>query len=1475
MKRIWLTLLALAPVSAIFAVDIWGTGEVPRLTDPANAPQTIEEIWSDYERHYDKHNPLEAKVHKTWERNDGRVVVNWVQLTVGTFQGKKALVCGYWAYPKGAKNLPGIVMFHGGPQTAGEEGAVNWARLGYACFHPNHNDNVEMHGEAKGLPNTDWSAANAWGTKGPYGFAADATTIDAVPSPRNNWQFPRQMSGRRITTFMTRQPQVDPKRIGVRGHSTGGTLTTYVAIDPRVTAVVPSVGGVGGFMDPHPVVTGNVRPGIIRGKEQRKLYDETLESRTYWEHMHAPVLLLGASNDFNAPDWNCLEAMKRATVDKRYISCANYNHRFPPETMAADYLWFQDKLKGEFTFPPTPGAELILDRADGIPVFRVTPPETGLALKRVEMFYTDGRNPLTRFWLTGDPEKNADGTWETACPVMHLDEPLFAFANVIYAIDPIQAPNHRYHGLSEMAATSDYAYAWPDQLQAAGIKAVPAKNRMVDDFSAGLRDWGGDLRNGHWWNIDTRKIADARFLGPKGAELVLEVNSPAPGQILGVVVERQFMEANFREHAFYGFSELPGQGWNTVRIKTSDLRNPYGWPLDDWHKLSRLALMSGPSLKRLVERNYAPAARAVAKRQEGRQTKYVVNVGEVPDKVSGWDESYYKEAGDEYTTFNMVSKDDLLARRRFRNLRWEGGTYVARTKPYEREIYVHPETGALENALTKVAYDLERGVFSVVNKADGAVIIRDAVASANQSAFVGPADRTWKKAAVSDALGEGQSLSVTTPGKELDLIQVFTLYADRAAVVLQSGVRSKSANPVRIKELAVLDNAKVWPDIEPHEEPKTLDGMAGWDHFQETKTRVEDGARRWSHNNLLYTFKQKSKRRSLVFGGLVYRDFAAIAAIDNGIVRLRSEDPVGRRVDAGQVYMPEDRFYLDGSKTDIFDLVETYGRAVASINDVQVKAYTFPTVCAWYAFGYFHGKGGTFYAQNPDAGNNTPTCVKEIDIAKETGFLNYAPVAIRLVPDKYLGDTEQGWWDDAHWQKFGHYKAPYETSEKYCRAVLERGGLPFTYFQTGLPSDDYAKAFPGHMMRNDISELDKLHMHHVPYVTFDYTDKGFQKHLKRVWGNLRKAGLKGVMFDYPETAWRKEGGFEDEYTTCAAAYRKVFEIAREGLGPEAFLHERNLGWPNVSNSDGTKRGTAIGDGVPIPVLDNCIGLVNSQRVMGDTVDFKPEQVRRCGLRWYKCRTLYAYDMDAKAISKDPEQRRAMLTMVYMVSGRLLLGTGFANMTPAMVHDLSRTFPYHTQRKSARPIDLLLRDVPMVYDFDVTGDWHQLCLYNGQSTKEPVTVSVPLSGTRADGALGLDADAEYYLYDFWNNLFPGKLKGTHTLQQKLRGGEARMLSIHRAQEVPQFLSTSRHVMQGYLDLVKKPAWKKEARVLEGVSAVVANDPYELVFACNGRNPIETRAFTGEAVLGWKDKENGIGVLTLKTAENADVQWSIRF
>lgn len=130
-------------------------------------------------------------------------------------------------------------------------------------------------------------------------------------------------------------------------------------------------------------------------------------------------------------------------------------------------------------------------------------------------------------------------------------------------------------------------------------------------------------------------------------------------------------------------------------------------------------------------------------------------------------------------------------------------------------------------------------------------------------------------------------------------------------------------------------------------------------------------------------------------------------------------------------------------------------------------------------------------------------------------------------------------------------------------------GIPYIYMQLGMPSDDFARKYPQYMLFNDSSEVDKLepsrknrrqkHPHNQPYVTYDYTDKEFSKHFVKTWRKLADDGIRGVKVDYPASAWRPEGGFDDRYATTNAAYRRAFELLREALGDDAFIDERNMG----------------------------------------------------------------------------------------------------------------------------------------------------------------------------------------------------------------------------------------------------------------------------------------------------------------------------
>jgi len=65
--------------------------------------------------------------------------------------------------------------------------------------------------------------------------------------------------------------------------------------------------------------------------------------------------------------------------------------------------------------------------------------------------------------------------------------------------------------------------------------------------------------------------------------------------------------------------------------------------------------------------------------------------------------------------------------------------------------------------------------------------------------------------------------------------------------------------------------------------------------------------------------------------------------------------------------------------------------------------------------------------------NNSKALIAELEMAQKAGVTKYTKVAIRLEPDTYCyqdGNTEQGWWDDAHWQKAGYLTAAGKVAPK-------------------------------------------------------------------------------------------------------------------------------------------------------------------------------------------------------------------------------------------------------------------------------------------------------------------------------------------------------------------------------------------------------------------------------------------------------------
>lgn len=543
--------------------------------DP-KAPDSVKALWADFDPRKDA---LDAKVVREWDK-DG-VVYRTVTFHVGTFKGKPARMAAFYAFPKGAKKLPGLLHLHGGGQRAFRHEVEFYARRGYACLSINWGGR-EMEDAKPGDPNTDWGAVDPTQANVPgyFNLKPGEKSLDPVESPRNNNWYLLTLGARRGLTFLEQQPEVDADRLGVYGHSMGGNLTVYVAgSDSRVKAAAPSVGGSGFRTQPWPLLPGH-KPQLPNGDV--KLFDTTLGFESYAPHVKAPLLWLGSTNDFHGimdDTYRTGALVPHANV--RYAFAPHLNHRFTPEFEVTRPLWFDQHLKKAFRFPATPPSELNFATADGVPELRVTP-DASQPAAAVHVYYSIDPDPRARFWRSAEAKKTG-GTWTARLPVPGTARPLFAFANVVYPLKkaepvPFAKPTETY-ALSSLLHTGT-----PKELQNAGVKATDRPTPLIDDFAHGWRDWYTlSADNPHHWEYSTRKLTDPKWQGKPGQRLTFEVTTEKPNELVVILTENVFRPYRGKQRQAAAVVKLAGGTEpQTVSLQLKDFGDgPVSWQTVD------------------------------------------------------------------------------------------------------------------------------------------------------------------------------------------------------------------------------------------------------------------------------------------------------------------------------------------------------------------------------------------------------------------------------------------------------------------------------------------------------------------------------------------------------------------------------------------------------------------------------------------------------------------------------------------------------------------------------------------------------------------------------------------------------------------------------------------------------------------------------------------------------------------------------
>jgi hypothetical protein len=279
------------------------------------------------------------------------------------------------------------------------------------------------------------------------------------------------------------------------------------------------------------------------------------------------------------------------------VTCSpHHNHQDTDEYEVATQLWFDQVLKKSFKFPKTPKSEIKLNAANGIPKFTVTP-DNSKEILSVEIYYTqngqpdgekiDMTNTKSKHWHLAKA-KPVNGSWVAELPLYTLENPLWAYANVLYKLDqPVSGAGY-YYGLytaNQYNLSSLVKLVSSQQLKSARCQVTYPTTSIIENFD---KKWEKEWFNyrPEVWGMKTHKIYATPYQPKAQQSLMIELRSEKKQKIVVGIDD------------FATEIELNGSNqWQTFVLKPRDFKNAKAENKNDWSSVKELRIIGKDTLK--------------------------------------------------------------------------------------------------------------------------------------------------------------------------------------------------------------------------------------------------------------------------------------------------------------------------------------------------------------------------------------------------------------------------------------------------------------------------------------------------------------------------------------------------------------------------------------------------------------------------------------------------------------------------------------------------------------------------------------------------------------------------------------------------------------------------------------------------------------------------------------------------------------
>ncbi len=359
------------------------------------------------------------------------------------------------------------------------------------------------------------------------------------------------------------------------------------------------------------------------------------------------------------------------------------------------------------------------------------------------------------------------------------------------------------------------------------------------------------------------------------------------------------------------------------------------------------------------------------------------------------------------------------------------------------------------------------------------------------------------------------------------------------------------------------------------------------------------------------------------------------------------------------------------------------------------------------------------------------------------------------------------------------------------------------------------------------------------------------------------------------------GNFSDKSKTYIESYRAALEAIHKAVGPDRKV--LCIGVPLVQHA-GRADIMRIG-------LDNKPAWDKGNSAQGQGIR---TSVRTLARRYYLNGNIWVNHPDCLYVG-DPEtarrwgcapitlqEARAWNSLCGLTGGVLCIGDSIVSLQGDTLDMMRRIMPQY--ESSARPLDLFEHFFPELWNLQVDRDferWNVLGVFHwgdndrwGEAMADsPRTYSVRFAD------LGLPADADFVVHEFWQDRYVGVRRGG--FEVPMEPHSCQVFSIRRAEARPQVVGMNRHLTQGGVE-VESLRWDAESKTLACTQKLIGGWDYLVTLRVpGGWSQVGVPEFTGPAgrlELGQKMVHVGGETWKLRYRSSETVgraSWNIRF